>query len=157
MAVNKQKNFKNQDYQEENLSVFEVTKLLLIFVNPKFGKDYYVQQFQEKAKEFYDIWKNDSKHAFQILKKITGYKLALNKKESKIANKVTVDGLIYDEDVSRQKILDTFEDSHKNKNNHQELTSTDFSEIIIQDNTAFSIINWLQKEKAISYDCCGVN
>ena len=55
MAVNKQKIFKNQDYQEENLSVFEVTKLLLIFVNPKFGKDYYVQQFQEKAKEFYDI------------------------------------------------------------------------------------------------------
>ena len=141
MAVNKQKNFKNQDYQEENLSVFEVTKLLLIFVNPKFGKDYYVQQFQEKAKEFYNLRKNDSKQAFQILKKITGYKLALNKKESKIANKVTVDGLTYDEDVSRQKILDTFENAHKTINVNTKLTSTDFSEIITQDNTAFSIIN----------------
>ena len=38
---------------EENMSVFEITKLLLAFVNPKLGKEFYVQQFQEKAKEFY--------------------------------------------------------------------------------------------------------
>jgi len=51
MAATIPKGLKNP---EENMSVFDITKLLLAFVNPKLGKDYYVQQFQEKAKEFYN-------------------------------------------------------------------------------------------------------
>jgi len=51
MAATIPKTIKNP---EESMSVFEVTKLLLAFVNPKLGRDFYVQQFQEKAKEFYD-------------------------------------------------------------------------------------------------------
>ena len=61
MAATKPKIIKKE---EEGLNVFEITKMLLAFVNPKLGHDYYVQQFQQKAKEFYDKWKTDSKYAF---------------------------------------------------------------------------------------------
>ena len=40
MAATIPKTIKNP---EESMSVFEVTKLLLAFVNPKLGRDFYVQ------------------------------------------------------------------------------------------------------------------
>ena len=125
---------------EENMSVFEITKLLLAFVNPKLGKDFYVQQFQEKAKEFYNNRKKDSKHAFQILKKITNYKLALNKKESKIANKVIVNDKVCDENESKKLILEAFEVAHRTKNVLPNPTSNDFPIINLDDFTAIEII-----------------
>ena len=143
---------KSKSPLDDNCSLIKAAWMLKEHPDKNLATDFYFKEFWIQVQHYFDLRTTDSHKAFNLLKKLSKYKISLDKRESDVANWLVINGIEFNADDTKELILETF------KNNHMaESTPPSAKKMVncyISDNVARKILLGVQREKGFSFDCC---
>ena len=143
---------KSKSPLDDNCSLIKAARMIKNLSDKELATEFYFKEFRTQVQNYFDLRSIDSHKAFNLLKKLSKYKISLDKRESDIANRLVINGKDYNSEKTKEMILETF------KNNHLAIikphSCQNIKNIYINDDIALKIILGVQREKGFSFDCC---